>query len=129
MTRAYEALVILKAVGTEPEIARQASQLDEPIKKIGGRVESAQPMGRRKLAFRISRQSEGHYHLLHFQAPTERIGEIERAFRLNEAIVRFMIVNAEDVPVLAAPRQPAGSITAPSRATGSFQPTVAPTRS
>ena len=98
VTRAYEALVILKTTGTEQEIARQASQLDESIKKVGGRVESAQPMGRRKLAFRISKQNEGHYHLLRFQAPTEGVGEIERAFRLNDAIVRFMIVSAEEVP-------------------------------
>jgi small subunit ribosomal protein S6 len=102
VTRAYEALVILKAAGTEQEIARQASRLEELIKKAGGRVEGAQVMGRRRLAFRIARQSEGYYHLFRFQAPTERVGELERAFRLNDAIVRFMIVSAEDAPAPVA---------------------------
>ena len=97
-TRGYEALVILKAAGTEHEIAKHASQLEEPIKKVGGTIESSQHMGRRRLAFRIARQTEGHYHLLRFQAPAERIGEIERLFRLNEAIVRFMILNADETP-------------------------------
>jgi small subunit ribosomal protein S6 len=116
-TRAYEALVILKTAGTEQEIARQVSHLEELVKKVGGRVGSAQAMGRRKLAFRISRQHEGHYHLLRFHAPTERIGELERTFRLNEASVRFIIVSAEEVP-------------GPTRqAAASPQPAVAQTRS
>ena len=96
MTKGYEALVILKASGTEQELARQAASLEDPIKKVGGKLDSAQSLGRRKLAFRISRQTEGHYHLLRFQAPAEQLGELERLFRLHESIVRFMIVAAEE---------------------------------
>ena len=96
-TRPYEALVIFKGGGTEQEIARQAAQLEEPIKKIGGRVETTQSLGRRKLAFRIAKQTEGHYHLLRFQAPTEQIRELERFFRLNEAVVRFVILSADEI--------------------------------
>jgi small subunit ribosomal protein S6 len=97
MTRAYEALVILKSGGTEQDLARHAAQLEEPIKKVGGNIESAQSMGRRKLAFRISKQAEGHYHLLRFQAPAGQVMELERIFRLNETIVRFMILTADEV--------------------------------
>lgn len=111
MTRGYEALVILKATGTEQDLAREASRLEDPIKKVGGRVETARPMGRRKLAFKIARHTEGSYHLLRFQAPPEQIGEVERIFRLNEAIVRFMILNAEAERV--EPRQPGGSLPQP----------------
>jgi small subunit ribosomal protein S6 len=100
MTRGYEALVILKSAGTEQEIAQQAARLEEPIKKLGGTIESVQSLGRRRLAFRIARQSEGYYYALRFRAPTEQIAELERRFRLNEAIVRFMILSEEE---LAAP--------------------------
>jgi len=105
--RHYEALIILKAAGTEQDVARQAAQLEDPIKRLGGRVEHVQGMGRRRLAFRIARQAEGHYYLLRFHAPTEQVRELERLFRLNEAIVRFMIVNAEEVGATptGAPRQ------------------------
>jgi small subunit ribosomal protein S6 len=100
MTRPYEALVILRSGGTEQELARHAAQLEEQVKKLGGRVETSQAMGRRRLAFRISRQTEGHYHLLRFQAAPEQVAELERIFHLNEAIVRFMILNAEEAPLL-----------------------------
>lgn len=95
--RAYEALIIVKAAGTEQELTRQATHLEEPIKKVGGSVDSNQNMGRRRLAFRIARQAEGHYFLLRFQAPTEQLGELDRLFRLNESVVRFMILSADEV--------------------------------
>lgn len=90
-------MIILKAAGTEQDIARSAAQLEEPIKKLGGRIDSSQGWGRRKLAFRIARQAEGYYHLLRFTAPTDRVAEIKRLFRLNEAIVRFVILNRTEV--------------------------------
>ena len=95
--REYEVLVILRAAGTEPEVAKHAAHVEEQVKKAGGNIASSQPMGRRKLAFRISRQTEGYYHLLRFHAPTERVAELERLFRLNDAIVRFIILSAEEI--------------------------------
>ena len=102
VTRIYEALVILRAAGTDQEVAQQADRLGEVVKKVGGRLEASQAMGRRRLAFRIGRQAEGHYYLLRFQAPSEAVAEMDRLFRLNEAIVRFMILAADDAAVAAA---------------------------
>ena len=104
MTRAYEALVILKAAGTEQEVARTAARLEEQVKKLGGTIERSEPWGRRRLAFRIARQQEGYYQLLRFQAPPPQVAELERLFRLNEAIVRFMILTEEELaPMLSSP--------------------------
>lgn len=100
-TRQYEALVIFKTVGTEQDLARHAAQLEEPIKKVGGRIEATQSLGRRRLAFRIAKQTEGHYHLLRFQAPTEQIQELERLFHLNETVVRFIILSADEITPFA----------------------------
>ena len=115
--RDYEALIILKTAGTEQELAKHAAQLEEQVKRVGGGIERSQRMGRRRLAFRINRQAEGHYHLLRFRAPTGRVAELERLFRLNETVVRFIILNAEETPVFApAPaRAAAPSATAPAR--------------
>ncbi len=94
--RPYEALVIFKTAGTEQDLTRQTAHLEEQVKKVGGRIETTQSMGRRRLAFRIARQTEGHYYLLRFQAPTEQLGALDRLLRLNEAIVRFIILSQED---------------------------------
>ena len=96
-TREYEAMVIVRAGGTEQELAQHAARLEEPIKKLGGRVDTVQPMGRRRLAFRIARQTEGCYYVVRFHAPTQQIGELERLFHLNESIVRFIILTEDEL--------------------------------
>src|SRR3989338_5456401 len=100
-TRPYEALVIFRAGGTEQDMARHAAQLEGPIKKLGGRIETTQSLGGRKLAFRIAKQTEGHYHLLRFQAPTEQTRGLGRLFRLDEAVVRFVILSADEIAPFA----------------------------
>ena len=100
--RGYEALIILKPSGTEEEIVRHAAGLDAQVKKLGGAIESAQPLGRRRLAFPILRQTEGFYYLLRFTAPTQQIGELERFFRFNESIVRFVILTQDEAAPMPA---------------------------
>ena len=107
--REYEALIILKAVGTEQDVARAAEALAEQIKKLGGTIERCEPWGRRRLAFRIARQQEGCYQLLRFQAQPAQVAELDRLFRLNEGIVRFMILTEDELAPMAPSASPAGS--------------------
>ena len=100
--RPYEALVILKASGTDEEMARHAAGVEALVTKLGGAVERSQPMGRRRLAFPIGRQSEGYYYLVRFTAPTQQIGELERLLRLNEVIVRFLVLQRDEQPAVPA---------------------------
>ncbi len=105
--RPYEALVLLKVTGTDAELAQAITQLEEPIKRLGGQIGSSANWGRRRLAYRVSRQVEGCYHLLQFSLEPSRLDELKRFFRLNEAIVRFMVLNRADYrpspPVAAQP--------------------------
>ena len=96
MDRDYEALIILKAAGTEAELAQSVAQLEDPIKKLGGRIDNSVSWGRRRLAYRIAHQSEGQYHLLNFQLAPAQLAELKRLLRLNEHIVRFLILNRSD---------------------------------
>lgn len=102
ITREYEALVIVKSGGTDEELAREAAEIDALVKKVGGTIENAQQMGRRRLAFAIARHTEGHYYLLRFRAPTGQIAELERLLRLQDGIVRFMILTEEELGPLPA---------------------------
>jgi len=109
MTRGYEALIILKTAGTDQELARAATGLEETVKKVGGSVQALQPMGRRRFSFRIVRQVEGHYYALRFTAPTRQIAELERLLRLNESIVRFIVLCEDELPTASAPKPAAAS--------------------
>lgn len=93
MSREYEALVILKVGGTEADATRSAAQLEEPIKKLGGQIDSSASWGRRRLAYRIAHQTEGHYHLVRFRMDPAQLDELKRLLRLTETVVRFLILN------------------------------------
>ena len=93
VSRAYEALLILKPTGTEAELAQAVRQVEEPIKKLGGSIDSSEGWGRRRLAYRVHRHVEGQYHLLRFQVVPQQLEELKRTLRLNETVVRFLILN------------------------------------
>ena len=93
MSTAYEVLLILKSLGTETELAQSVKRLEEPIKKLGGQLDKSASWGRRRLAYRIARQTEGHYHLVNFHMAPDQLSELKRLYQLNEAIVRFLILN------------------------------------
>ena len=101
----YEALVILKTIGTEQELAQAVSQLEDPIKRFGGQIDSSASWGRRRLAYRIARQNEGQYHLVEFNITPKQLAEVKRSFQLNESIVRYMILNRTEAKV-AKPERP-----------------------
>ena len=95
-TEKYETMVILKTIGTDAELAQAVAQLEDPVKKLGGQVEQSASWGRRRLAYRIAKHSEGMYHLIQFRLAAAQMAELKRLYTLNEAIVRFMILNRTD---------------------------------
>jgi small subunit ribosomal protein S6 len=61
----------------------------------GGEVHSLEPWGRRRLAYPIRHYQEGVYHLARFSMnPTEAL-DLDRSLRLNEQILRHMIVRMD----------------------------------
>ncbi|HBQ37703.1 MAG TPA: 30S ribosomal protein S6 [Candidatus Omnitrophica bacterium] len=106
VNREYEALLILNASGSEAELAQAVKQVEEPIRKLGGQIDKSEGWGRRRLAYRINRHLEGHYHLLRFQVDPNQVEELKRLLRLNEAVMRFLILHqanggVPEVPALS----------------------------
>ena len=112
VNRPYEALLILKTAGTDAELAQSVKQVEDPIKKLGGQIDSSVGWGRRRLAYQIARHGEGHYHLLQFHVEPQHLDELKRLFRLNEAIVRFLVLNRSELRAPAASPSPGVAVVA-----------------
>lgn len=89
----YEGVFILS-----PDLSADASkgvigQMEEAITKSGGRVDGLQDWGRRRLAYKIKKKQEGHYVLVNFQMDSQQTGKFEQSLRLNDGILRFLLVN------------------------------------
>ena len=61
-----------------------------------GKIESSKDMGQRKLAYPINKEINGFYYVVDFSASQETVAELNRRFRLDENIVRHMIIRLDE---------------------------------
>jgi small subunit ribosomal protein S6 len=67
----------------------------ETLTRHGATIVALKKWSDRPLAYPINKQKRGLYILGYFQAPTDRLAGIERAFNLSEQVMRFMIVRCD----------------------------------
>lgn len=94
----YEGLYILRSTLSDPAREQAHRKIISLIETLGGIHEKTIDWGRKKLAYRIKGNGEGHYYLIYFSLPTESVYELNRENRLNEDLLRFMNVLIEKVP-------------------------------
>jgi small subunit ribosomal protein S6 len=90
--RNYENLVVVKPTLTAEEIQASINAIEEVITSNGGEISARDAMGMRKLAYPIERNERGYYHVIYYTATPSAISEIERRFRINEDLLRFVTI-------------------------------------
>ena len=88
--RHYENLVIVKPTLTEEEIKNTLAIVEEFITSNGGEIIARDPMGMKKLAYPIEKNVRGYFYVMYYKIAPSAISEIERRFRINEEILRFV---------------------------------------
>jgi small subunit ribosomal protein S6 len=73
--------------------------------KSGANFMKAENWGRRKLAYEVKRERKGTYAYFYFKGPGNVVGDLERAYRLEDSIVKFLSVRLEKEPVTHQPSQ------------------------
>lgn len=100
--REYETVYIAHPDLPDARISQLNDKLKSIIEKNQGTFFFARSMGKRKLAYVISRQSKGVYYCLDYAAGGDTVAELERALRLDESVMRFLtVMKAEKVDVEA----------------------------
>lgn len=94
--REYETTFIV-----QPEISDEGSQAI--LSKLDGILESGgatrlmcEDHGKRKLAYEIRKFHKGHYYTLMFLDEGKVVPELERALRLDESVLRFLTILADE---------------------------------
>ncbi len=90
--RHYENLVIVKPTLTAEEIQASLKAIEEVITSNGGEIAATNAMGMRKLAYPINKNERGYYQVIYYSAAPSAISEIERRFRINEELLRFVTI-------------------------------------
>ncbi len=100
--RHYENLVIVKPTFTAEEIQASIKAIEEVITSNGGEIATTSAMGMRKLAYPIDKNERGYYHVIYYTIAPSSISEIERRFRINEDLLRFVTIKYDTNREIAA---------------------------
>jgi small subunit ribosomal protein S6 len=102
----YEILVIFDSRPTDEELTALLGRIQDTLRSLGAEVRRGESWGKRRLAYEIGKQREGHYAVIECVAPPAAIKEFERQLGLNEQVLRFLTTR---VPVRkrvrSAPKQ------------------------
>lgn len=96
--RNYEMMYILN-----PTVADQEETLVSAIEKVnslvtdnGGEIVNEDRWGKRRFQYEINKIREGYYVVLKFKLNPESLDELNRVLKLNEDIVRYLLINDEN---------------------------------
>jgi small subunit ribosomal protein S6 len=94
VTRRYEVVYIFDSSLEEPAVNERLGRFHALLGE--GTEVAVNHWGKRTLAYPIRRKDTGYYVIALFAATADKLPEFERALKLDESILRFLIVLAEE---------------------------------
>jgi small subunit ribosomal protein S6 len=93
--RNYEGVFIINPDLAGDSAKGVVAQVQELVTKNGGRVDGLQEWGRRRLAYKIDKKHDGNYLVMNFQMDSKHTKKFEQALRLNDSVMRYLLVNKD----------------------------------
>ena len=92
----YEMMFIVRPDMEEAEIRKTAENMKKVLTDANAKVVEEKAMGQRELAYEINKFTTGYYFLFVVEANSEAEKEFNRVARINESLLRHIIVKVED---------------------------------
>lgn len=89
--RQYETMVIIDAMISDEAIAAEIQKINDSI-VANGEILRRDDWGKRKLAYQINKKTHGFYVIFYYKAETSVVSSLEKAFKLNDNILRWMTI-------------------------------------
>src|SRR5256886_12724217 len=95
MAQLYESIFILRPSLADDDIHKTLDKVKSTVEKAGGTIEHLENWGKKKLAYEVKQEKKGVYVQLHFRGNGTAVSELERLFRLEDVILKFLTVKLE----------------------------------
>lgn len=106
----YETVYIFDSALDEPAINEKLTRFHALLTKDGkGTVSNVSHWGKRTMTVKIKKKDTGYYVVAQFEAAGPLLPEYERAVKLDESVLRYLVVQAareQPKPVVAAAAAP-----------------------
>ena len=97
--RSYENVFVMAPTLDAEAFQSEVDSLKKLLGTLGATITTEKEWGRRRLAYPIRDHSEGIYHILRFDAEPEALPELDRWFKLNENVLRALVIVDEGGPL------------------------------
>ncbi len=94
--RRYETFVIFDPDLSEEERAPVIDRVKETVSKQDGFLIEVDDWGARKLAYEIKKKARGYYNRLDYCGAGPLVNELERFFRIDDRVLKYMTVLLEE---------------------------------
>jgi len=94
--RRYETIFIASPTLTEEQADALVQSYEGIITEQGGELLKTEKWGRKKLAYEVQKFSEGYYTLIEMNAGATLIAELERRFRNNDSVIKYLSVRMDE---------------------------------
>jgi len=91
----YETLFIALPSLTDEEVDKLVEKITSTIESQEGKIRKIDKWGKRVLAYPIKKLNEGIYVLIEFELEKAKVNEVDRRMKLDENIIRHIIVNLD----------------------------------
>ena len=120
--RRYESLWVVNGDLPDEEVKSAIDKFSGIISSQGGTVVGQDEWGRRKLSYKIQGTIRGYYVLADFAGTSETVKELERNYRIDDRIIRFLTTKKSDKVNMEALQ---AEIAAKAKAAAPVEPEVA----
>ncbi len=91
----YEVVAIIKSDIPEEDITTLIERIEKIITKRHGIIAKIDKWGKKRLAYEINKQREGYYFLIDFVGDGPIVAEIERNYKIDDRIIKFITIKKE----------------------------------
>ncbi len=92
----YELLVVFKPNADSEEVDKLIEKVSADAEAQGGKTDSVDKIGRKKLAYEIQNFRDGFFANMIISLPAEKVAEFKRQLRLNDSILRTMFLEKSE---------------------------------
>ena len=94
--RRYESVWVVNGDLPDEEVKSAIEKFSGIISSQGGTLVGVEEWGRRKLSYKIQTTIRGYYVLADFAGTSETVKELERNYRIDDRIIRYITTKKSD---------------------------------
>ena len=89
-------MYIVKPELDDQAVQQEIEKVGQLIQTNGGQVKKVTPWGKRRLAYTVKDQREGHYVVEEFDLDQAKVAEVERVLRISDNVFRHLLVRQDE---------------------------------